>query len=115
MVIALLSLCLGGEFIFLTLFCQLYFAICHRSKTGGGGPDEIGAVEQRRMMAKDFLVHVRDTIGLENYLQIVSHLKSFKSRSLSIPHLKDSAADLLKDHPELLEQFLEFLPRKFRT
>ena len=67
-------------------------------------------------MAKSFLIHVRDTIGLENYLQIVNHLKTFRSKSgSSVSNLKESACDLLEGHPDLLEQFLQFLPKKYRT
>lgn len=84
------------------------------AKTGGGASDTIGATEQRRVSAKDFLTTVRDTIGLDNYVKLAKLLKSYHSRDTSIPSLKDKATALLEDNPDLLERFFEFLPKKFR-
>jgi len=85
------------------------------SVTGGGGPNGIGAAESRRLMAKDFLSFVRDTLGMEKYLTIVHFLKGYQSRVLSIVEVKNGVNDILQNHPELRERFCEFLPRKVRS
>lgn len=92
--------------------CDLYF---YRSKTGGGGPDEIGEVEARRLECKDFLVEVRETVGPNNYLTIVNLLKSLNAKVLSIPQMKDGFSAILQDYPELLNRFENYLPTRFRS
>ena len=80
-----------------------------------GSPSSIGQVEKRRVMARDLLSVIRDTIGPQNYLKICKLLKANQSRKgSSIPALKDRAEELLGDHPELLDRFIAFLPKKHR-
>mmetsp|Transcript_31948 Transcript_31948/g.47684 ORF Transcript_31948/g.47684 Transcript_31948/m.47684 type:complete len:257 (-) Transcript_31948:83-853(-) len=86
------------------------------SKTGGSTDNKAtGALEERRVTAKSFLLQTRDAIGEESYHNITRSLKEYNSQSCSLQDLKDSVVDILKLHPTLLEQFLEFLPKKYRT
>ena len=80
-----------------------------------GSPGAIGQVEKRRVMARDLLSVIRDTIGPLNYLKICKLLKANQTRKgSSIPALKDRAEELLGDHPELFDRFVAFLPKRHR-
>ena len=80
-----------------------------------GSPSTVGQVEQRRVMARDLLSVIRDTIGPQNYLKICKLLKANQSRKgNAIPALRDRAEELLGDHPELFDRFVAFLPKKHR-
>eukprot|EP00562_Extubocellulus_spinifer_P000605 CAMPEP_0178488820 /NCGR_PEP_ID=MMETSP0696-20121128/10057_1 /TAXON_ID=265572 /ORGANISM="Extubocellulus spinifer, Strain CCMP396" /LENGTH=814 /DNA_ID=CAMNT_0020116601 /DNA_START=367 /DNA_END=2811 /DNA_ORIENTATION=- len=85
------------------------------SKTAGASPSSIGQVEKRKIMARELLCVIRDTIGAQNYLKICKLLKANQNRKGSIPSLKGRAEDLLGDHPELLDRFIAFLPKKHRN
>ena len=80
-----------------------------------GSPGAVGQVEKRRVMARDLLSVIRDTIGPQNYLKICKLLKANQSRKgNAIPALRDRAEELLGDHPELFDRFVAFLPKKHR-
>jgi len=86
------------------------------SKTGGGSSSAVGEAESRRIGAKEFLVAMKDTIGIENYLILVNHLKGLHSRVMTIPQCREGFASVLEqNHPELMKRFDEYLPRKFRN
>ena len=75
----------------------------------------MGAYEQRKSAAKEFLVQVRDTIGPDNYLSLAGELKAYQAKNLSVAVLKGNVVPLLQSDTSLLERFLEFLPKKYRT
>jgi hypothetical protein len=85
-----------------------------RVKTGGGDSDSIGSVEARRLIAKDFLVVLKDTIGAVKYLKLINHLKSLHSKVITIPQCREVFKVELKDHPALMERFDNFLPKEFK-
>lgn len=85
------------------------------AKTGGTDTKTIGNIEARRLSAKHFLIVLKDTVGVEKYLKLVTHLKSLHARSITIPECRDVFRAELKEHPELLEQFDGFLPKEFRA
>lgn len=91
----------------------LRIGISYRSRTGGGGAHTIGNVEARRHGAKEFLVKVKDTVGAANYLKLVDHLKGLHGRVITIPQCREAFQSQLHDHPELMNCFDEFLPKKF--
>jgi hypothetical protein len=90
---------------------NLVFILC-RSKTGSGAV--IGAVEERRVAAKDLLLEVQAALGNDKLTQLINAVKALHDPS-SVGNLKNVLVDLLKDHPALLERSMEFLPRRFRT
>ena len=92
---------------------NLFFCI-NRSRNGGE-PNSIGAAEARRLGAKDFLLTARDTLGPAQYLILVNYLKALNARTLTIPQLKEGFGSVLQDHPNLLEKFKFYLPKKFRN
>jgi len=85
------------------------------SRTGGGGPNEIGEVEARRLECKNFLFEVRDAVGENQYLILVNLLKSLNSKAITIPQMKEGFSSVLKDHSRLLTQFETYLPEVFRS
>lgn len=74
-----------------------------------------GAAEQRRVLAKEFLVQTRDIVGPERYLLLANNLKLYHEKQLDISQLRENILNVLKDRPELVERFNEFLPKKLRT
>lgn len=86
-----------------------------RSTDDGKNWNKLGATEQRRSLAKDFLIRVRDDIGNDRYLELAMCLKSYHTNGCTVPELKDKVMELLKGYEDLLERFMNFLPKKFRT
>ena len=82
-------------------------------KTGCSKSGNEGATQLRRNRACSFLIDVKNQIGSDAYLALAKCLKShdFQSKS-SLVELKASAQDIMKSHPSLFEQFIEFLPEK---
>lgn len=78
----------------------------------GVSPSSIGQVEKRRRLARELLSTIQDTIGTENYLKFCMLLKTQQSPKASMPLLRDSAENLLGDYPDLLDRFVEFLPKR---
>lgn len=72
-------------------------------------------MEQRQTHAKDFLVEVRESLGEEKYLELANHLKSFRTKASDVSALKDQISPLLGTKTNLMNRFLEFLPRKHRA
>jgi hypothetical protein len=81
------------------------------SKTGIS--DVVGAVEERRTSAKDLLFDIQNAVGTEKMRQICRAIKSLQSKSIA--DLKDRAEDILQSHPALLDRFLDYLPKRFRS
>ena len=116
-----------GEFIASRMACHftrknnpksenlIYEHFCvYRSRTGGGSSHAIGSTEARRLGAKDFLIALKDTVGITNYLTLVDHLKSLHLRVITIPQCREVFKSHLKEHPEMLKRFEDYLPVKFR-
>jgi Paired amphipathic helix repeat len=82
----------------------------HRAKTTIS--DVIGAVEERRIIAKELLLQIQLELGNEKLLQIMEAVKLLHRSSVA--ELKERAVELLHDKPELLDRFLAFLPKRFR-
>jgi len=74
--------------------------------------DVIGAAEDRRATAKELLLSIQRELGTDVMSQITEAIKLFHQRSVS--DLKEKAVELLHEKPELLERFLDFLPKRFR-
>jgi hypothetical protein len=74
-----------------------------------------GATEQRRLMAKDFLVYTRDRIGAEKYCQIANLLKDYHAKDITLTDLKSSILQVLDGDNELVLRFNDFLPKKIRS
>jgi hypothetical protein len=81
------------------------------SKTGVF--DVIGVVDERRTSAKDLLFDIQQAVGTEKMKQICRAIKSLHSKSVG--DLKDRAEEILQSHPVLLDRFLDYLPKRFRT
>jgi len=81
------------------------------SKTGM--TDVVGAVEGRRVAAKELLLQIQEVMGTETMALIAEAVKNLHKRS--IPDLKERAVGILRDQPDLLERFMDFLPKRFRT
>lgn len=86
---------------------HLVFLGCRRTN--------FGAAEQRRVLAKEFLVQTRDIVGPERYLLLANNLKLYHEKQLDISQLRENILKVLKDRPELVERFNEFLPKKLQT
>lgn len=86
-------------------------------RTGGGGKDAVGATQQRRNLACGFLMQVRESLGEEAYDTLSKGIKSCITNQTpdnSLSDVKMIAQDIMKAHPDLLEQFLSFLPEEMR-
>ena len=81
-------------------------------KTGCSKDGSEGATQQRRNNACEFLVEVKDKVGTDAYLALAKCLKSYNSQSQTLIDLKASAQDIMKSHPSLFDQFVEFLPKE---
>ena len=81
------------------------------SKTGVS--DVVGVVEERRSSAKDLLFDIQQAVGTEKMRQICRAIKSLQSKSIS--ELKEHAVEILDSHPILLERFLDYLPKRYRS
>lgn len=87
-------------------------------RTGGGGKDAVGATQQRRNSACVILQQVRATVGDDAYYLLAKSIKACCTSSHAADSLlldvKSTAEDLMKSYPDLLEQFLTFLPMEIR-
>jgi hypothetical protein len=81
-------------------------------KTGCSKDGSEGAVQRRRNTACNFLIEVKDKVGPDAYLALAKCLKSYNSQSQSLMDLRASAYDIMKSHPTLFDQFMEFLPKE---
>mmetsp|Transcript_9878 Transcript_9878/g.11355 ORF Transcript_9878/g.11355 Transcript_9878/m.11355 type:complete len:648 (+) Transcript_9878:115-2058(+) len=99
------------------------------SGSGGGNTQKklrnitsLGATEQRRHVAQDYLIHVRDVIGSKHYLRLVAVLKRYHEGDLDVPLLIEHITNLLQNSPNnpkeaeaLVPKFLTFVPQIFRS
>mmetsp|Transcript_24204 Transcript_24204/g.35860 ORF Transcript_24204/g.35860 Transcript_24204/m.35860 type:complete len:251 (+) Transcript_24204:44-796(+) len=76
--------------------------------------DVVGAMDGRRALAKDLLKDIQFAVGTEKMAEICKAIKTYNNRS-SIASLKHCVDGTLRDHPALLERFMEFLPQRFRS
>lgn len=87
-------------------------------RTGGGGKDAVGATQQRRNLACGFLMQVKERVGEEAYDTLSKGIKScitIQVSDTSLSDVKMIAQDVMKSHPDLLEQFMSFLPEEHRS
>ena len=88
-------------------------------KTGGGDESAVGATQQRRNRACDLLSRVAETVGKDAYATLAKSLKSCNSsqenNNNSLSDVEATANDILKSHPDLLEQFITFLPKQVKV
>ena len=87
-------------------------------RTGGGGKDAVGATQQRRNLACGFLLQVRERVGEDAYDTLSKGIKAcinIQAPDNSLSDVKSIAQDVMKTHPDLLEQFMSFLPEDMRS
>ena len=85
-------------------------------RTGGGDEDAVGATQLRRNEAANLLSKIKETVGEEAYLVLAKSLKAYYAHSdSSLTEVKNTAADIMKAHPDLLKTFEHFLPREIRS
>lgn len=78
-----------------------------------GSSDVVGSVEERRVAARDLYLEVQSVVGSEKLMLLASAVKSLRKRP--VEDLKETLVETLQDHPDLLERFMAFLPRRFRN
>lgn len=87
-------------------------------RTGGGDKDAVGATQQRRNNACGFLKQLREKVGEDAFDTLAKSIKTCCSSNPAADSLlldvNSTAKDLMKSYPELLEQFLTFLPKEIR-
>ena len=102
-----------GLFVFHVLSPSHYiFPCCVLDRTKTGTSDVTGATEERRVDAKQLLLDIEDQLGKEKLAEVVNAIKRLHQKPIS--DLKSELVEVLKGHAELLQRFLEFLPRRFR-
>jgi hypothetical protein len=74
--------------------------------------DVTGAVEDRRVAAKDLFLQVQSSLGSDAMNELASAVKLL--RDGEIEEVKDVFVEVLKDQPNLLDRFLAFLPKRYR-
>jgi hypothetical protein len=93
-------------------FCSLNVMHSSENRARTAMPEVIGAVEDRRVAAKELLLQIQLELGSEKMTLIAEAIKLLHQSSVSA--LKERVVDLLHERPELLEKFLEYLPKRFR-
>lgn len=104
----------AGLVCYLCICCHIFlpFVLLNsRSKTPTS--DVVGVVEERRTSAKDLLVDVHQAVGPEKMAEICKAIKSLERGSIA--DLKERAGEILHGHPVLLDRFLEYLPKQYRS
>ena len=87
-------------------------------RTAGGNENVVGAMQHRRNQCSDVLTQVRDKVGKDAYMTLVKSLKicnSSQATDGSLTEVKTTANEVMKSHPDLLQQFMSFLPREVRS
>jgi len=85
-------------------------------RTGGGDDDAVGATQMRRNEAANLLSMIKDKVGEDAYLVLAKSLKAYYAHSgTSLEEVKNTAADIMKAHPDLLNTFEAFLPKEIRS
>jgi hypothetical protein len=80
----------------------------HRAKTSTG--DVTGDVEERRVSAKQLLLDLERKLGPEKLAEVANAIKRWHQES--IPELQVFLVEVLRGQTELLERFLDFLPKR---
>ena len=70
-------------------------------------------MEDRRTNAKELLMDIQQAVGTDKMSQICRAIKSLDRRSVA--DLKEKTEEILHGHPELLDRFLGYLPKQFRS
>ncbi|KAL3821680.1 hypothetical protein ACHAXA_003238 [Cyclostephanos tholiformis] len=87
-------------------------------RTGGGGKEAVGANEQRRNIACGILTQVREKVGEDAFDTLAKCIKACcngnKAFDDALLDVKSTAEDIMKSHPDLLMQFMTFLPKEMR-
>ena len=85
-------------------------------RTGGGDEDAVGATQLRRNEAANLLSMIKDKVGEDAYLVLAKSLKAYYAHSgSSLDDVKNTAADIMKSHPDLLNTFEAFFPKEIRS
>ena len=86
-------------------------------KTGGGDENAVGATQQRRNKACGILSRVMEKVGEDSYEKLASVIKSCNTVNADsvLPELQATAKDVLKSHPELLNEFMSMMPKALRV
>ncbi len=85
-------------------------------RTGGGGEGAVGATQLRRNEAANLLTLIKNKVGEDAYLVLAKSLKAYYAHSgTSLEEVKNTAADIMKTHPDLLNSFEAFLPKDIRS
>lgn len=59
---------------------------------------------------------IKDKVGEDAYLVLAKSLKAYYAHSgSSLDDVKNTAADIMKSHPDLLNTFEAFLPKEIRS
>ena len=72
-----------------------------------------GALEDRRVQAKELLLEINDTLGREKMAEVIDAIKLHHEDSMS--ELKPVLLDVLDGYPEFQKRLLDYLPERFRT
>jgi hypothetical protein len=86
-------------------------SISHRAKTGTN--DVTGALEERRVEAKQLLLDTAEEMGNEKMAEVADAIKRLHQQSVA--ELKIVLVDILKGHTDLLKRFIDFLPKRLRA
>ena len=65
---------------------------------------KVSATEQRRILAREFLVDTRDKIGVEKYTKISKLLKQFHEKAINIFILRQSVSEVLGGDADLIKR-----------
>jgi len=86
-------------------------------KTGGGDENAVGATQQRRNKACGILSRVMEKVGDDAYDTLANAIKSCNTVNADsvLPELQATAKDVLKSHPELLNEFMSLMPKALRV
>jgi len=84
--------------------------LSYRNKTSVA--DVTGAVEERRVAAKELFLQVQSDLGPVAMNELAAAVKSLKDGE--IEDVKETFVEVLQDQPELLDRFLAFLPKRYR-
>jgi hypothetical protein len=93
------------HFVAILALCVL---LPNRAKTSTG--DVTGDVEERRVNAKQLLLDLERKLGPEKLAEVANAIKRWHQES--IPELQVFLVEILRGQTELLERFLDFLPKR---
>jgi len=83
-------------------------------RTGGApGANAVGATQQRRDRARDLLLQVQEKVGKDAYAILARSLTACGGTPTTegaLMAVKAAARDVMKEHLDLLERFIQWLP-----